>query len=104
MSFSTKAHHLASILFRARAIVHCHVRDPETGAPRRDLALYREVTERIREDCVYMVHGFGQLSKGLSKAFRRGADDQQLISSYPVDPICGGTGMRCTFVKLVKGA
>jgi len=31
------------------AIVHCHVRDPETGAPSRDLALYREVTDRIRE-------------------------------------------------------
>ncbi len=31
------------------AIVHCHVRDPETGAPARDKALYREVTERIRD-------------------------------------------------------
>jgi len=31
------------------AIVHCHVRDPETGAPSRDPALYREVAERIRE-------------------------------------------------------
>jgi len=31
------------------AIVHCHVRDPDTGAPSRDLALYREVTERIRD-------------------------------------------------------
>jgi uncharacterized protein (DUF849 family) len=31
------------------AIVHCHVRDPETGAPSRDLAHYREVTERVRE-------------------------------------------------------
>lgn len=31
------------------AIVHCHVRNPETGAPARDPALYREVTERIRE-------------------------------------------------------
>ncbi|MFD0860280.1 BKACE family enzyme [Roseovarius aquimarinus] len=30
------------------AIVHCHVRDPETGAPSRDLKLYREVTDRIR--------------------------------------------------------
>ncbi len=30
------------------AIVHCHVRDPETGAPSRDVGLYREVTERIR--------------------------------------------------------
>ena len=31
------------------AIVHCHVRDPETGAPSRKLELYREVTDRIRE-------------------------------------------------------
>ena len=26
------------------AIVHCHVRDPETGKPSRNLAYYREVT------------------------------------------------------------
>jgi uncharacterized protein (DUF849 family) len=31
------------------AIVHCHVRDPGTGAPSRRVDLYREVTERIRE-------------------------------------------------------
>ena len=31
------------------AIVHCHVRDPETGAPSRDLALYRELTDRVRD-------------------------------------------------------
>ena len=30
------------------AVVHCHVRDPETGAPSRDVHLYREVVERIR--------------------------------------------------------
>ncbi len=30
------------------AVVHCHVRDPETGVPSRRLDLYREVTERIR--------------------------------------------------------
>ena len=30
------------------AIAHIHVRDPETGAASRDLALYREVVERIR--------------------------------------------------------
>jgi uncharacterized protein (DUF849 family) len=30
------------------AVVHCHVRDPETGAPSRKLAYYREVTKRIR--------------------------------------------------------
>ena len=31
------------------AVVHCHVRDPETGAPSRDKGLFREVTDRIRE-------------------------------------------------------
>ncbi len=31
------------------AVVHCHVRDPETGKPSRRLDLYREVTERIRD-------------------------------------------------------
>ncbi|MDQ7777534.1 3-keto-5-aminohexanoate cleavage protein [Paracoccus aminovorans] len=30
------------------AVVHCHVRDPETGAPSRKLDYYREVTDRIR--------------------------------------------------------
>ncbi len=37
------------------AVVHCHVRDPETGAPSRNLEYYREVTDRIRSsdvDCV----------------------------------------------------
>ena len=37
------------------AIVHCHVRDPETGAPRRSIELYREVTERIRDAKVDVV-------------------------------------------------
>jgi len=31
------------------AIVHCHVRDPDTGAPSRNLSLYREVTDRVRD-------------------------------------------------------
>jgi uncharacterized protein (DUF849 family) len=37
------------------AIVHCHVRDPETGVPSRDLKLYREVTDRVRDASVDVV-------------------------------------------------
>ncbi len=37
------------------AVVHCHVRDPETGAPSRDRGLFREVTKRIRESEVDVV-------------------------------------------------
>src|SRR6202000_208641 len=37
------------------AIVHCHLRDTETGAASRRLDLYREVTDRIRSADVDVV-------------------------------------------------
>jgi uncharacterized protein (DUF849 family) len=37
------------------AIVHIHVRDPETGGPARDPALFRDVVERIRASNVDVV-------------------------------------------------
>jgi len=37
------------------AVVHCHVRDPETGKPSRKLEYYREVTDRIRDADVDVV-------------------------------------------------
>ena len=37
------------------AIVHCHVRDPETGKPSRDVKHYREVTDRIRASATDVV-------------------------------------------------
>lgn len=36
-------------------VVHCHVRDPQTGRFSRDVALYREVMERIRESDVDVI-------------------------------------------------
>jgi uncharacterized protein (DUF849 family) len=41
------------------AIVHCHVRDPDTGAPSRRLDLYRELTDRIRASEVDVTAGMG---------------------------------------------
>jgi len=37
------------------AVVHCHVRDPDTGVPSRQVDLYREVVERIRASEVDVV-------------------------------------------------
>ena len=37
------------------AVVHCHVRDPDTGAPSRRLDLYRELTDLIRSADVDVV-------------------------------------------------
>lgn len=62
------------------------------------------VTERIRRDCVFMVHGFGQHSPAMTRAYNRGADDQQLITRCKIDPICGVTGMRVNFVKILREA
>jgi thiosulfate reductase/polysulfide reductase chain A len=56
------------------------------------------VTERIRSDCVYMIHGFGHTSKGLRHAFGKGASDARLITQYATDPLMGGTGMNVNFV------
>ncbi|MCX8122796.1 MAG: molybdopterin-dependent oxidoreductase [Spirochaetes bacterium] len=57
-----------------------------------------KVTERIRPDCVYMVHGFGSKQKQLKRAYKKGADDQQLITKVSVDPIMGGQAMHGNFV------
>ena len=56
------------------------------------------VTERIRPDSVYMVHGFGSTAKNLRRAFGKGADDQELMTRILVDPIMGGQGMHGNFV------
>jgi uncharacterized protein (DUF849 family) len=37
------------------AIVHCHVRDPKTGAPSRRVEHYRELTQRIRDSATDVV-------------------------------------------------
>lgn len=56
------------------------------------------VTERIRFDSVYMVHGFGHSNKKLSRAHGKGTSDSELITNVMTDPIMGGTGMRGNFV------
>jgi thiosulfate reductase / polysulfide reductase chain A len=67
----------------------------------RSLPIAARVTEAIRSDCAYMVHGFGTEAKGLTKAYRKGASDSQLITRVAVDPIMGATGMRVNFVRVL---
>ena len=62
------------------------------------------LTERIRNDCVYLVHGFGHKSRGLRLAFGRGASDNALQTRYVLDKISGGAGLRNNFVKIVPNA
>jgi thiosulfate reductase / polysulfide reductase chain A len=62
------------------------------------------VTERIRQDCVYIVHGFGHKAPLMRVANGRGASDTHLQTRYDLDPVSGGAGMRNNFVRVIKGA
>jgi len=64
------------------AIVHCHVRDPETGVPSRDLKLYREVTDRVRDSEVDMVLN---LTAGMGGDMVFGSPDRPLPLSNSTD-------------------
>ena len=65
------------------AVVHCHVRDPETGAPARDPKLYRELTERIRDSSTDVVLN---LTAGMGGDLVFGPPNQPL-------PLIAGTDM-----------
>jgi thiosulfate reductase/polysulfide reductase chain A len=67
----------------------------------KSLPIAVRATEALRKDCAYMVHGFGTLSSGLTKTYRKGASDAQLITRVAIDPITGATGMRVNFVRVL---
>jgi uncharacterized protein (DUF849 family) len=66
------------------AVVHIHVRDPETGKGARDPALYREVVERIRASDVDVVLN---LTAGMGGDLVLGGEDA------PLPPNGDGTDM-----------
>lgn len=69
-----------------------------------DTRIKVKITERLREDCVYIYHGFGVNSSALSRANKRGIGTDEMISKYKIDPIMGGTALRGNFVKIIRGA
>jgi len=68
----------------------------------KSLPIRVRITQGIRRDCLYMVHGFGHESKRLKLAYHRGASDTELMTRVKVDPIMGATGMRVNFVRVLK--
>ncbi len=66
------------------AVIHVHVRDPETGQPARDPALYREVVERVRGSGVDVVLN---LTAGMGGDLTLGPTDR------PLPPSQAGTDM-----------
>jgi thiosulfate reductase/polysulfide reductase chain A len=66
-----------------------------------DFPVKVRITERIRWDSVYIVHGFGHTQKQMTRCFGKGASDTRLVTKVLVDPIMGGTGMRGNFVTFL---
>ena len=75
----------------------------ENPEGRRSNRVRVRVTERIRPDSVFMVHGFGHSDERQRLAHGVGADDAALMHNVKIDPVAGSTGMRASFVTLVKG-
>ncbi len=76
------------------AILHIHVRDPETGQPARDPALYREVVERVRDSGVDVVLN---LTAGMGGDLTLGPADRPLPPS-PEGTDMAGAGERLAHV------
>ena len=74
------------------AVVHCHVRDPRTGAPSRDPALFREVVARIRDSQTDVVIN---LTAGMGGDLTLGSVEQ------PLPPASEGTDMAGATERLV---
>ena len=68
------------------AIVHCHVRDPQTGKGARDVALYRETVDRIRSSSTDAVINLtagmgGDLFIGPDEAPTQFGEDTDLVGA-----------------------
>ncbi len=60
------------------------------------------VTERIREGIIFAAHGFGRLSKGFIRTYRKGIYDNLLMDKPAFDPISHAHGYENTFVSIEK--
>lgn len=73
------------------AIAHCHVRNPETGAPSRDPKLFKEVVDRIRDSDTDVIIN---LTAGMGGDITLGKGEKPL----PLDP--AGTDMAGPLERL----
>ena len=76
------------------AIAHIHVREPETGKPSRDVALYREVVDRIRGSETDVIIN---LTTGMGVDLFLGPDDDPL--NFTADTDCVGQMERMEHVE-----
>lgn len=63
--------------------------------------LRAKVSQEIRPDCVFMLHGFGKRSAWLKRAYQRGGSDAAILETA-WDAVSGNAAMHETFVTVRK--
>jgi thiosulfate reductase/polysulfide reductase chain A len=63
--------------------------------------LRAKITQEIRPDCVFMLHGFGKRSAWLKRAYNRGGSDAAILETA-WDKASGNAAMHETFVRVRK--
>ncbi len=63
--------------------------------------LRAKVTEEIRPDCVFMLHGFGKRSPWLKRAYNQGGSDAAILETA-WDKVSGNAALHETFVRVHK--
>jgi thiosulfate reductase/polysulfide reductase chain A len=65
------------------------------------MRLRARLTQEIRPDCVFMLHGFGKRSPWLKRAYNRGGSDAAVLDAA-WDKVSGNAAMHETFVRVRK--
>ncbi len=61
-----------------------------------------KLTQRIRGDCLYLVHGFGHTDARLRYGYRRGASDSELTTRVETDPLMGSPSYFTNFLRVER--
>ncbi len=73
----------------------------EVSSTSGSVRLMARVTDEIRPDCIFMLHGFGKKSKWQKLAYDNGACDAQVLETA-WDHVSGNAAFHETFVKVRK--
>jgi thiosulfate reductase/polysulfide reductase chain A len=73
----------------------------EVSSKAGSVKLRARLTEEIRPDCVFLLHGFGKRSAWLKAVYNRGGSDAVLIETA-WDKVSGNAAMHETFVRVSR--
>jgi thiosulfate reductase/polysulfide reductase chain A len=63
-----------------------------------------KLTQRVRKDVVYMVHGFGHTDPRLKAGYMKGVNSSEMIIDTKIDPVMGAVGIQHNFVTFSREA